>query len=159
MQDCAHPAVAHALKVRQALVFSQFTAFFQLYAAAPNLGRYLMDMCFSRIRFVALETLIDAFKNTKVKIAYVASVLGFLGKPEGESGSVSDKQDRSRSTTPTVGISNLHLRFDDEGNGRSEGELVLPGCARTEVVGKHTAEVNCILSQLSMHTSHARRPR
>ncbi|KAL0034354.1 hypothetical protein WJX77_010828 [Trebouxia sp. C0004] len=64
-QVCAHPAVAHALKVRQALVFSRFTAFFHLYASAPNLGRALMDMCFSRVRFAALETLVDAFKNTK----------------------------------------------------------------------------------------------
>ena len=152
MQDRAHPAVKHALKVRQALVFSQFTAFFQLYAAAPNLGRYLMDMCFSRIRFVALETLIDAFKNTKVKVTYVASVLGFLIKPEGESFSesagesaaVSTTQRRSRPNTPTVRMSNLHLRFDEEADGDSAGELVLPGCAKTTVVGKHAAEVSSV---------------
>lgn len=129
-QDCAHPAVAHALKVRQALVFSRFTAFFQLYSTAPNLGRALMDMCFSRIRFAALETLVDAFKNTKVKILYVASVLGFLVR----------LQPGTRPSTPTQQMSHLGMRCN--GGSGVESVLVMPGCARTLYLGKHAAEVD-----------------
>ena len=138
VQVRAHPAVAHALKVRQALVFSHFTAFFRLYASAPNLGRALMDMCFSRVRFAAVETLVDAFKNTKVKIVYVARVLGFVVTPEAQVGA----HQGARPRTPIQGMQDLAMSCD--GDGEAEGGLVLPGCARTTYVGKHAAEVSTL---------------
>ena len=134
MQVRTHPAVAHALKVRQALVFSQFTAFFKLYATAPNLGRALMDMCFSRVRFAALETVVDAFKNSKVKILYAATVLGFLVKPEGGPGS-----------QPEVVSVDTAVNVDAH---TPEGSLVLPGCAKTIHLGKHPAQVGLLCSNL-----------
>lgn len=132
MQVRAHPAVAHALRVRQALVFSQFPAFFKLYATAPNLGRALMDMCFSRVRFAALETVVDSFKGTKVKVLYVASVLGFLVKLEGEAGSDGQPAVVSEDTTVEV---DAHS---------AEGGILLPGCAKTIHMGKHPAQVGNI---------------
>ena len=129
LQVRAHPAVAHALKVRQALVFSQFSAFFKLYATAPNLGRALMDMCFSRVRFAALETVVDAFKSTKVKLLYVASVLGFLVKLEGEAGSQGQPAVVSVDTAVDVDAHSV------------AGGVMLPGCAKTIHLGKHPAQV------------------
>ncbi len=123
--------MAHALKVRQALVFSRFTAFFHLYASAPNLGRALMDMCFSRVRFAALETLVDAFKNTKVKVLYVASVLGFLGKFEAQA------DGKEQQTTQAM----HDLEVQHSQNDEQEGALRLPGCAKPTYMGKHPAEV------------------
>ncbi len=142
LQVGAHPAVTHALKVRQALVFSRFTAFFRLYATAPNLGRALMDMCFSRIRFAALETLVDAFKNTKVKILYVASVLGFLIKPQGAG---AERQHAGlRPSTPSQELAGLKMQCNDDSKDE-DGGLVLPGCAMTTYLGKYTAEVRQFL--------------
>jgi len=123
--------VAHALKVRQALVFSRFTAFFHLYASAPNLGRALMDMCFSRVRFAALETLVDAFKNTKVTVLYVATVLGFLVNLQAQANG-----QEQQSTQAEHDLEVQHSQDDEQ-----EGALSLPGCARPTYVGKHPAEV------------------
>lgn len=130
-QVCAHPAVAHALKVRQALVFSRFTAFFHLYASAPNLGRALMDMCFSRVRFAALETVVDAFKNTKVKVLYVATVLGFLVKLQAQG----DGQEQQS----TQAMHDLEVHSQE---AEQNGALRLPGCAKPTYMGKHPAEVD-----------------
>ena len=123
--------MAHALKVRQALVFSRFTAFFHLYASAPNLGRALMDMCFSRVRFGALETLVDAFKNTKVTVLYVATVLGFLVNLQAQANG-----QEQQSTQAEHDLEVQHSQDDEQ-----EGALSLPGCARPTYVGKHPAEV------------------
>lgn len=156
VQVCAQPAVAHALKVRQALVFSRFTTFFHLYACAPNLGRAVMDMCFTRVRFAALETLAEAFKNTKVKVVYVASVLGFLVKPHAEA----DRQGQQgvQPSPLTQGVHDGEVQH----KGRSEGagSVVLPGCARPAYPGKHPAEVLGVFHllyecQLCMHVLSA----
>lgn len=134
VQVRAHPAVAHALRVRQALVFSRFTAFFKLYATAPNLGRALMDMCFSRVRFAALETVVDAFKNSKVKVLYAAAVLGFLVKPDAETGVQGQAAVVSEDTSLDV---DAHS---------PQGGLLLPGCAKTIHLGKHPAQVSHAMS-------------
>ena len=47
--------VSHALQVRQALVSSNYSAFFRLYDAAPALGRALMDLAVPKLRFACLE--------------------------------------------------------------------------------------------------------
>ena len=47
--------VSHALKVRQALVSANYSAFFRLYDSAPALGRALMDLAVPKLRFACLE--------------------------------------------------------------------------------------------------------
>ena len=133
IQVRAHPAVAHALQVRQALVFSQFPAFFKLYATAPNLGSALMDMCFSRVRFAALETVVDAFKGTKVKVLYVATVLGFLVKLDSEAGAKGQSAVVSEDTAVHVAAHSL------------VGSVMLPGCAKTIHMGRHPAQVRRVI--------------
>lgn len=88
-----------------------------------------MDMCFSRVRFAALETVVDAFKSTKVKVLYVASVLGFLVKLEGEAGSQGQPAVASQDTAVHVDVHSV------------EAGVMLPGCAKTIHMGKHPAQV------------------
>lgn len=99
-----------------------------------------MDMCFSRVRFAALETIVDAFKNSKVKILYAATVLGFMLKPEGGAGSQGQP-----------GRVSVDTAIDADANS-PEGSLVLPGCAKTTHLGRHPAQVrpNLCTSLLSV---------
>lgn len=75
----AHPAVQHALQVREAVAGGDFAAFFKLYAAAPNLGRALMDMALPRVRYSALHVLTRAYQPS-VPVALVARLLGFVAR-------------------------------------------------------------------------------
>lgn len=88
-----------------------------------------MDMCFSRVRFAALETVVDAFKSTKVKVLYVASVLGFLVKLEGQAGSQGQPAVVSQDSAVDVDVHSV------------KGGIMLPGCAKTIHIGKHPAQV------------------
>jgi hypothetical protein len=82
MQDAVVPSVAHALAVRAALAVEDYPAFFRLYATAPHLGRALMDLCMSRVRFGALNSFCKAFRPS-VSVAFLLRVLGFLEQPGG----------------------------------------------------------------------------
>ena len=136
MQVAAHPAVVHALKVRQALVLARYNAFFQLYAAAPNLGRALMDMCFAKVRFAALETIVDACKASKVKVHHLASMLGFLVEPHRLAQLESAAQQQS---------SEVKLDGSDS--------MVLPGCRQTSYSGTYPAEVSTVLVCICAHVN------
>lgn len=131
MQVAAHPAVAHALKVRQALVFARFPAFFQLYAAAPNLGRALMDTCFAKVRFAALETIVDGCKASKVKMHQLASMLGFLVEPS-----------KLAQLEATAYQQSTAVELD------GSDSMVLPGCQQTSYSGRYPAEVRRLKSHL-----------
>ena len=106
-----------------------------------------MDMCFSRVRFAALETVVDAFKSSKVRVVYAATVLGFLVKPEGESG---------RPDQPAMVSEDTAVDVDAHS---AEGSLVLPGCANTIHLGKHPAQVRrpkalTVFTHRSLHLMH-----
>ena len=60
LQLAQHPAVAHALRVRKAAGLGGAAALCQLYQAAPNLGRALMDLVLPRARFRAVQELAKA---------------------------------------------------------------------------------------------------
>ncbi|KAK9833986.1 hypothetical protein WJX81_000870 [Elliptochloris bilobata] len=75
----AHPSVQHALQVREAVASGNFAAFFKLYAAAPSLGRALMDMALPRVRYSALHVLTRAYQPS-VPVALVARLLGFVAR-------------------------------------------------------------------------------
>lgn len=126
MQVMRHPAVAHALKLRQSLVYARFKVFFQLYAAAPNLGRALMDLCFVRVRFAALEIIVEACKVVKVKVQYLAAALGFWLEPA----SRAQPHVAAQPSAPT-----------SEAPENSSNSMALPGCRHPSFGGKHPAEV------------------
>ena len=136
MQVAVHPAVVHALKVRQALVLARYNAFFQLYAAAPNLGRALMDMCFAKVRFAALETIVDACKASKVKVHHLASMLGFLVEPHRLAQLASAAQQQS-----------TEVKLD------GSDSMVLPGCRQTSYSGTYPAEVSTALIYICAHVN------
>ena len=69
--------MAHALSVRAALASADYQAFFRLYAAAPALGRALMDIYVPKLRFDALTVVVKAFKPS-VPVSFLASMLGFV---------------------------------------------------------------------------------
>eukprot|EP00656_Telonema_subtile_P023188 TRINITY_DN2454_c0_g1_i1.p1 TRINITY_DN2454_c0_g1~~TRINITY_DN2454_c0_g1_i1.p1 ORF type:complete len:634 (+),score=209.35 TRINITY_DN2454_c0_g1_i1:90-1991(+) len=57
-----HPAVKHAMKVREAISSGNFHAFFRLHAEAPNMGSYLMDLHVGKFRKQALRVLCRAYR-------------------------------------------------------------------------------------------------
>ena len=97
-------------------------------------------MCFSRVRFAALETVVDAFKSTKVKVLYLASVLGFLVN---EAGSQGQSAVVSQDTALDVDVHSV------------KGGVMLPGCAKTIHMGKHPAQVGMICQILVCIVLHS----
>jgi len=85
-QAAEHPAVRHALQVREAVAAGDFAAYFKLYADAPNLGRALMDMALPRVRYSALHVLTRAYQPS-VPLAFVARMLGFVARGPRAAGS------------------------------------------------------------------------
>lgn len=77
--------MAHALRVRAALAAADYPAFYQLYAAAPALGRALMDIYVPTLRFDALNVVVKAFKPS-VPVPYLAGLLGFVSAAAGGAG-------------------------------------------------------------------------
>jgi hypothetical protein len=53
-------AVAHALKVRQAMNLGNYHAMGQLYRTAPNMGRFIMDHFIDGLRIRALQAICRA---------------------------------------------------------------------------------------------------
>ncbi|RKP24142.1 SAC3/GANP/Nin1/mts3/eIF-3 p25 family-domain-containing protein, partial [Syncephalis pseudoplumigaleata] len=72
----ADPAVRHALDVRSAIATSNYHRLFQLYASAPNYGRFLMNQFVERERLNALAIICRAYLP-HIDAAYVQKELGF----------------------------------------------------------------------------------
>lgn len=68
--------MAHAMKVREAVCTNDYVGFFKLYAAAPNMGRALMDMAAPAMRWGGLNTLVRALKPSAA-VPFIARLLGF----------------------------------------------------------------------------------
>ena len=66
--------VFHALQVRQALVSSNYSAFFRLYDAAPALGRALMDLAVPKLRFACVEGCVLLFVRPSVHLSIHLSI-------------------------------------------------------------------------------------
>mmetsp|Transcript_3861 Transcript_3861/g.15319 ORF Transcript_3861/g.15319 Transcript_3861/m.15319 type:complete len:763 (+) Transcript_3861:1659-3947(+) len=72
----ADAAVAHALEVRAALNLGNYAAFFALYADAPNMGQYILDMFVDRVRLDATAKIVKAYRPS-LPIDAVRRQLGF----------------------------------------------------------------------------------
>lgn len=82
-------AVSHALKVRSAMAVGNYAQLFQLYAKAPNMGAYLMDLFVPRERSSALNIMLKAFRPT-LSVPYLTQILAFNSEDEGKAWLISE---------------------------------------------------------------------
>uniref|UniRef100_A0AAV1VAQ4 SAC3/GANP/THP3 conserved domain-containing protein n=1 Tax=Peronospora matthiolae TaxID=2874970 RepID=A0AAV1VAQ4_9STRA len=75
----AHPAISHALAVRQAVAMNDYHRFFKLYVGAPNMAGYLMDVMVPAIRLSALRAMCKAYRPT-VSMQHIRNELKLTGK-------------------------------------------------------------------------------
>ena len=59
-----------------------YQSFMELYATAPRMAPYLMDLWLPRIRAATLKVLLLAYRPTALPMTFVASCLGFEGIKE-----------------------------------------------------------------------------
>lgn len=117
--------MAHALQVREAVCMDDYAAFFKLYGAAPGMGRALLDMFVSVVRWRALNALVRVFKPS-LGADFLARLLGFVARSS-TAGNQSDAK--------------------AELQGEAAALEVLPGCSAAVFPGKYPAAVR-LLSQL-----------
>lgn len=77
----SNDTVEHALKVRSAVAVGNYSQLFQLYAKAPNMGAYLMDLFIPRERSLALRIILKSFRPT-ISISYLTKILAFTSEDE-----------------------------------------------------------------------------
>jgi len=70
------PAVAHALKVRQAFAMRNYHAFFKLYYSAYNMGCYIMEFVFDKLRMEALYKYTKIYRP-EIEVSFLQKELGF----------------------------------------------------------------------------------
>lgn len=116
---CKHCMVS-MLQVREAVCTDDYAAFFRLYAAAPGMGRALLDMFVGVVRWRALNLLVRAFKPS-LGVDFVARLLGFVARRDSGSGDNGDAT---------------------EAHGDAAALEVLPGCSAAVFPGKHKAAVS-----------------
>ena len=171
-QAAQEPAVQHAMQVREAVCTHDWSAFFRLYACAPNMGRALLDMAAPSMRWTALNALVKTFKPS-VALPFVARVLGFAPRladaarpasagdntpqpPADESpGAESPVQEleglpsgagltrEANGAAPSGAVSDACVA----GTGSVAGDAaleVLPGCSQAVYKGKYQAAVRVL---------------
>jgi len=75
-QQIQEPCIAHALRVRVAVMEHDYHAFFQLHRTCPKMGAYLMDFMVDTVRFQALQRISKAYRPS-VPVEFVMKSLGF----------------------------------------------------------------------------------
>lgn len=72
----SHEAVAHALKIRQAVQSDNYATFFRLYQRTPNMGNYILDLMLDNYRLQALQRMVRAYKPS-LPLDFVVRTLAF----------------------------------------------------------------------------------
>mgnify|MGYP001466301510 CR=1 FL=1 len=72
----SHPAIAHGLKVREALAFGDYLSFFRLHAKTPNLGHHLTSLIVPTMRIRGLRRMAKSYRPT-LDIEVCTKKLGF----------------------------------------------------------------------------------
>lgn len=81
-QQRSHPAIAHALRVRETVAFGDYLQFFRLHKQSPNLGRHLTSLLVPTIRLRALRVMAKAFRPS-LALEVCTHQLGFDALEEG----------------------------------------------------------------------------
>lgn len=76
------PAVAHALRIRNALVQGNYARFFKLYQESPGKAGALTDVFIDKIRTQCLQKLAVGFIATNIDLDYLARLLAFKDTAE-----------------------------------------------------------------------------
>ena len=168
LQAAHEPAIRHAMQVREAVCTDDWSAFFRLYAAAPNMGRALMDMAAPSMRWAALNALVKTFKPS-IAVPFVARVLGFAprltssprpasgadngaavenldGQQPGDDSPVQEADPHSGAgcsrEPPHAAVANICGAGTEEGSSKGDAALVvLPGCSQAVYKGKYQVAV------------------
>ena len=74
--------VAHALKIRNALVQCNYGRFFKLYQSAPGKASALIDVFIDKIRIQCLQKLVVGFIATNIQLNYLSGLLAFTSPDE-----------------------------------------------------------------------------
>ena len=74
--------IKHALKMRNALVQSNYGRFFKLYLTAPGMTQALCDVFIDKIRIQCLQKLVVGFIATNIDLNYLAVLLAFSSPQE-----------------------------------------------------------------------------
>jgi len=76
-----HPAIQHALNVREAIAFSDYYFFFRLHQLSPNLGTFFTNFLVPNIRFRTLKRIAKAYRPS-IELSFCLDQLGFLKECE-----------------------------------------------------------------------------
>lgn len=71
-----HPAIRHALQVREAVAFSDYFWFFRLHKNSPNLGNFLTDLLVPNMRMRSLRRIAKAYRPS-IEVNVCLQQLGF----------------------------------------------------------------------------------
>jgi len=75
-QERDHPAIRHALKVREAVAASDYFRFFRLHRSSPNLGVFLTNLLVPIMRFRGLRRITKAYRPS-IELSVCLQQLGF----------------------------------------------------------------------------------
>jgi hypothetical protein len=78
-----HPAVAHALKVREAMACEDYLSFFRLHNCTTNVGHQLTSLIVPTIRLRGLRRMAKAYRPT-LDLQVCTQQLGFDSAEEGK---------------------------------------------------------------------------
>lgn len=80
-----HPLVRHAMDVCEAKASGNFHKFFRLYASAPRMASYLMELMLPAMRRLGMRSMLRAH-NPTVSAEWVAKMLGFGASDDKDDG-------------------------------------------------------------------------
>jgi len=113
-QEQNHPAIRHALKVREAVTASDYFWFFRLHKSTPNLGVFLTDLLVPTMRMRGLRRVAKAYRPS-IDLIVCLKFLGF-----------SDED--AKSSTEMDNETNLDIENNDSGKNFEEGKTWLISC-------------------------------
>jgi len=77
LKERNHPAIQHALQVREAIAFSDYFRFFRLHKKSPNLGFFLTALLVPNLRLRGLKRIAKAYRPS-IGLSFCLQQLGFF---------------------------------------------------------------------------------
>jgi len=106
-----HPAIRHALNVREAIASSDYFTFFRLHKSSPNLGVFLTNLLVPTMRMRGLRRIAKAYRPS----VELSVCLQYLGFGDGESDVQSNSKEIDDETKIDERSSNNSGKIHEEG--------------------------------------------